>query len=79
MITSVFMLPQVLPSATFIFFLLGFLLKMLLVLVFILPEKIRRSWSLIPYIPYLFFCDIPFSFFLGPIAGISLFILDLVA
>jgi hypothetical protein len=79
MITGVFMLPQAFPSATLIFFLLGFPLETLLVLVFILPEKIRRSRPLIPYIPYLFFCDIPFSFFLGPIAGISLFILDLVA
>jgi hypothetical protein len=79
MITGVFMLPQALPSATLIFFLLGFPLKTLLVLVFILPEKIRRSWPLIPHIPYLFFCDIPFPFFFGPIAGISLFVLDLVA
>jgi hypothetical protein len=79
MITGVFMLPQALPSATLIFFLLGLPLKTLLVLVFILPEKIRRSWPLIPHIPYLFFCDIPFSFFLRPIAGISLFVLDLVA
>jgi hypothetical protein len=78
MITGVFMLLQALPSATLIFFLLGFPLETLLVLVLILPEKIRRSWPLIPYIPYLFFCDIPFSFFLGPIAGISLFIPDLV-
>jgi hypothetical protein len=79
MITSIFMLPHALPSATLIFFLLGFPLKTLLVLVFLLPEKIRRSWPLIPHIPYLFFCDIPFPFFLGLIAGISLFVLDLVA
>jgi hypothetical protein len=78
MITGVFMPPQALPSATLIFFLLGFPLKTLLVLVFILPEKIGRSGSLIPHIPYLFFRDIPFSFFLGPIAGIDLFVLDLV-
>jgi hypothetical protein len=62
---GVFMLLQALPSATLIFFLLGFPLEMLLVLVLILPEKIRRSWPLIPYIPYLFFCDIPFPFFFG--------------
>jgi hypothetical protein len=79
MITSVFMLPQALPSATLIFFFLRFLLKTLLILVFILSETIRRSWPLIPHIPYLFFCDIPFSFFLRPIAGISLFVHDLVA
>jgi hypothetical protein len=52
MITGVVMLPQAPPNATLIFFLLGFPLKTLLVLVFILPEKIRRSWPLIPYIPY---------------------------
>jgi hypothetical protein len=79
MIMGVFMLPQALPSATLIFFFLRFQLKMLLVLVFILPEKIRRSWSLIPYIPYLFSCDISFPSFLVPIAGISLSVLDLVA
>jgi hypothetical protein len=79
MITGVFMLPQALPNVTLMFFFLGFPLKTLLILIFILPEKIRRSRPLIPYIPYLLFCDIPFSFFLGPIAGISLFVLDLVA
>jgi hypothetical protein len=78
MIMGVFMLPQALPSATLIFFFLRFQLKMLLVLVFILPEKIRRSWSLIPYIPYLFFCDVFFFIFLGPIARISLLIFGLV-
>jgi hypothetical protein len=79
MITDIFMLPQALPSATLIFFLLRFPLKTLLVLVFILPGKIRRSWLLISHIPYLLFCDISFPFFLGPIAGISLFVLNLVA
>jgi hypothetical protein len=69
MITDVLMLPQALSSATLIFFLLRFPLT-LLVLIFILPEKIRRSWPLIPHIPYLLFCDISFPFFLGPIAGI---------
>jgi hypothetical protein len=79
MITGVFMLLQALPSATLMFFFLGFPLETLLVLVLVLPKKIRRSWPLVPYIPYLFFCDMPFPFFWGPIAGICLFILDLVA
>jgi hypothetical protein len=79
MITGIFMLPQALSSAMLIFFFLRFPLKALLVLVFIFPEKIRRSWSLIPHIPYLFFCDIFFPFFSGPIVGISLFVLDLAA
>jgi hypothetical protein len=51
----------------------------LLVLVFVFPEEIRRSWPLIPDMPHLFLCDIPLFFFLGPIARISLFILGLVA
>jgi hypothetical protein len=73
MIAGVFMLPQALSSAMLIFFFLRFLLEALLVLVFIFLEKIRRSWPLIPYVSYLFFCDISFFLFLGPIAGISLF------
>jgi hypothetical protein len=79
MIMGIFMLLQALPSVMLVFFLLGLPLEMLLVLVLILPEKIRRSWPLIPYIPYLFLRDIPFFFFLGPIAGISLLILGLAA
>jgi hypothetical protein len=79
MITGIFVLPQALSSAMLIFFFLRFPLKALLVLVFIFPEKIRRSWPLIPHIPYLFFCDIFFFFFLGLIARISLFTLDLAA
>jgi hypothetical protein len=79
MITGIFVLPQALSSAMLIFFFLRFPLKALLVLVFIFSEKIRRSWPLIPHIPYLLFCDISFPFFLGPIARISLFVLDLSA
>jgi hypothetical protein len=77
MITGIFVLPQALSSVTLILFFLRFPLEALLVLVFIFPEKIRRSRPLISYIPYLFFCDIFFFFFLGPIARISLFVLDL--
>jgi hypothetical protein len=79
MITGVFALPQMLSSAMLIFFFLRLPLEALLVLVFIFSKKIRRSWPLIPHIPYLFFCDIYFLLFLGPIAGISLFALDLAA
>jgi hypothetical protein len=79
MITGIFVLPQALSSAMLIFFFLRFPLEALLVLVFIFPEKIRRSWPLIPHIPYLFFCDIFFLLFLGLIAGINLFVLDLAA
>jgi hypothetical protein len=60
---------------TLVLFLLRFPLETLLVLVLVFPEKIRRSRPLIPYIPHLLFRDIPFFFFLGPIAGISLHIL----
>jgi hypothetical protein len=52
---------------------------MLLVLVLVLLEEIRRSWPLIPDMPHLFLCDISLFSFLGPIARISLFILGLVA
>jgi hypothetical protein len=43
MITGIFVLPQALSSATLILFFLRFPLEALLVLVFIFPEKIRRS------------------------------------
>jgi hypothetical protein len=79
MITGIFVLPQALSSVTLILFFLRLPLEALLVLVFIFPEKIRRSWPLIPHIPYLFFCDILFLLFLGPIAAISLSVLDLAA
>jgi hypothetical protein len=79
MITGIFMLPQALSSAMLIFLFFRFPLEALLVLVLIFPEKIRRSWPLIPHIPYLLFCNIFFLLFLGPIAGISLFVLDLAA
>jgi hypothetical protein len=79
MITGIFMLPQALSSVMLIFFFLRFPLKALLILVFIFSEKIKRSWPLIPHIPYLLFCDISFPFFLGPITGISIFVLNLVA
>jgi hypothetical protein len=52
---------------------------MLLVLVLVLPEKIRRGWPLIPDMPHLFFYDMTLFFFLGPFARISLFILGLAA
>jgi hypothetical protein len=79
MITGIFVLPQAFSSTALILFFLRFPLEALLVLVFIFPEKIRRSWPLIPHIPYLFFCDILFFLFLGPIAGISLSVLELEA
>jgi hypothetical protein len=79
MIAGIFMLPQALSSAMFIFFFLRFPLEALLVLVFIFSEKIRGGWPLIPYIPYLSFCDVLFLLFLGPIAGISLSVLALAA
>jgi hypothetical protein len=67
MITGIFVLPQALFGAALIFLLLRFPLEALLVLVFIFPEKIRGGWPLIPYIPYLSFCDVLFLLFLGPL------------
>jgi hypothetical protein len=76
MITSILMLLQTLPGATLIFLIFRFPPEALLVLVLIFPEKVRRSWTLIPYIPYSLFRDISFFLLLGPIAGISLFIVS---
>jgi hypothetical protein len=74
MITRVFPLLQTFPSTAFILFLLRLALETLLVLVLILFAEIGRSWPLIPDMPYLFFRDIYLFPFLGPIAGIGLFI-----
>jgi hypothetical protein len=73
MIMRIFPLLQTFPSTAFIL-LLRLTLEMLLVLVFILFEEIGRSWPLIPDMPYLLFRDISHFPFLGPIAGIGLFI-----
>jgi hypothetical protein len=79
MITGIVVLPQALFGAALIFLFLRFPLEALLVLVFIFPEKIRRGWPLIPYVPYLSFCNVFFLLFLGPIARISLSVLALAA
>jgi hypothetical protein len=72
MITSILMLLQTLPSAMLIFLVFRFPLEALPVLVLIFPEKVRRGWTLIPYIPYSLLSNVFFFLFLGPIAGISL-------
>jgi hypothetical protein len=79
MIAGFFVLPQALPGSALILLFLRLPMEALLVLVFVLPEKIRRSWPLVPYVPYLPFCNIFTLFILGPIAQISLSIFDLVA
>jgi hypothetical protein len=79
MIAGVFVLPQALPGAALILLFFRFPMEALLVLVFVFPEKIRRSWPLIPYVPYLPFCNIIILFILGPIAQISLSIFGLAA
>jgi hypothetical protein len=71
MITSILMLLQTLSGAMLIFFVFRFPLEALLVLILVFPEEVRRSWTLIPYIPYSLFRDIFFFLFLGPIAGTS--------
>jgi hypothetical protein len=78
-IAGVFVLPQALPGAALILLFLRFPMEALLVLVFVFPEKIRRSWPLIPYVPYLPFCNVFLLFFLGPITRISLSVLALAA
>jgi hypothetical protein len=77
MIAGVFVLPQALSGAALILLFFRFPIEALLVLVFVLPEKVRRSWPLIPHVPYLPFCNIFLLFFFGPIARISLSILAL--
>jgi hypothetical protein len=79
MIAGLFVLPQAFPGAALILLFFRFPLETLLVLVFVLPEKIRRSWPLILHVPYLPFCNILILFFLGPIARISLSVLALAA
>jgi hypothetical protein len=79
MIACIFVLPQALSSAVLILLFLRFPLEALLVLVFVFPEKIRRGRPLIPYVPYLFLCNVLLPLFLGPIARISLSVLALAA
>jgi hypothetical protein len=74
MITRVFWLLQTFPSMAFMLFFLRLTLETLLVLVLVLFEEIGRSWPMILDMPYLFFRDISLFPFLGPIAGIGLFI-----
>jgi hypothetical protein len=69
MIMGIFVLPQAFFGAALIFFFLRFMLEALLVLVFIFPVKIRVSWPLILYIPYLSLCDVLFLLFLGRSLG----------
>jgi hypothetical protein len=79
MITSILMLLQTLSGAMLIFFVFKFPPEALLVLILVFPEKVRRSWTLIPYIPYSLFRDIFFFLFLGPIAGTGLHIFGLMS
>jgi hypothetical protein len=55
MITNILVLLQTLPGAMLIFFVFRFPPEALLVLILVFPEKIRRSWTLIPYVPYPLF------------------------
>jgi hypothetical protein len=78
MITRISPFLQTFPSTALILFLLRLTLEMLLVLVFILFEEIRKSRPLIPDMPYLLLRDISLFPLLGSIAGIGLFILSMV-
>jgi hypothetical protein len=72
MILCILSLPEVFPSASLVLFFFSFSLEMHLILVLVFSQKMRRNWSLIPDVPDLFFGDIVFFFFLGPITGIGL-------
>jgi hypothetical protein len=60
------------PSVSLIFFFFSFVLETLLILILVLPQKMRRNCSLVPDMPDLLLGDIIPVFFLGPIAGIGL-------
>jgi hypothetical protein len=60
------------PSASLVFFFFCFMLETLLILILVIPQKMRRNWLLVPDMPHLLFSDIIPFLFLGPIAGIGL-------
>jgi hypothetical protein len=72
MISRILSLPEAFPSAPLVFFFFSLALEMLLILILVFSQKMRGNRSLILDVPDLFFGDIVPSFFLGPIAGISL-------
>jgi hypothetical protein len=72
MISRILPLPEAFPDAPLVFFLFSFALKTLLILILVLPQKMRGNWSLVPDMPHLLFGDVVPFFFLGPIAGIGL-------
>jgi hypothetical protein len=72
MISCILSLPEALPSASLVLFFLSLALETLLILIMVFSQKMRGNRSLIPDMPNLFFGDIIFFFFLGPIAGIDL-------
>jgi hypothetical protein len=74
MVTCIFTLLQTLPSTVLIFFILRFILETLPVLVFVPLEEMGGSRPLISDVSHLPFNDVFFFPFLGPIAGIGLFI-----
>jgi hypothetical protein len=72
MILCILSLPESFPSASLVFLFFSLALEMLLILILVFSQKMRGNRSLIPDMPDLFFGDIVFFFFLGPIAGIGL-------
>jgi hypothetical protein len=72
MISCILSLPEAFPSASLVLFFFSLTLEMLLILILVFSQKMRGNRSLIPDMPDLFFGDIVFFFFLGPIAGIGL-------
>jgi hypothetical protein len=72
MIPSIFSPSEAFPSASLVFFFFCFVLETLLILILVLPQKMRRNWPLVPDMPHLLFGDIMPFLFLGPITGIGL-------
>jgi hypothetical protein len=62
----------VFPSASLVLFFFSLALEMLLILILVFSQEMRRNRPLIPNMPDLFFGDIASFFLLGPIAGIGL-------
>jgi hypothetical protein len=72
MIPCILSPPEAFPSALPVFFFFYFVLETLLILILVLPQKMRRNWPLVPDVPHLLFGDIIPLLFLGPIAAIGL-------
>jgi hypothetical protein len=68
-IARIFTFLQTLPNTVFIFFIFGYVLATLPILVFIFLKQMHGERPLIPHVSHLFFGDVLLFTFLRPIAG----------